>query len=394
MVNGSRSGNDSEGLRRLLKELVGIPSVNRKLVRGGEAAGEGRLAEYVGGFLEETGFQVERIGNVDGGAYNIVATFGPADAARVILFEAHMDTVGVAGMRGDPFRLRQEGGRLYGRGACDDKGPLAAALWALRKSDLEKCAASGTRVVFAGARAEETGNEGAAELVAAGVRADEAIILEPTDLAVVYSHKGAFWYRLEVTGRAAHGSDPSAGLSAVRAMRRVMDALDEMTAAASAGLTQGALGFPTINIGVIEGGDALNIVPQRCRIEVDRRVVPGEDVDAVQKEIHRKLEEFREEGLLETWSLEVLKQGAPFTTSPQSMLVKRLQAACLGAGVEPRLDTVSWYSDAGVFSEVCGEVVVFGPGSIAQAHTADEYIEEESLYAGYEVLRNYLRNGY
>ncbi len=379
-----------KGLQELLQELVAIPSVHPDSGDGPEVVGELRIAKYLAKYLEELEFKVEW-DETTKGRPSVIGTFGPDDPGRTLLFEAHIDTVGIAGMVRPPFEAQVENGRMYGRGTCDDKGPMAAALWALRQDVLPALADSGCRVIFVGAMGEEKGNEGAERLVEQGLRADEAIILEPTDLNIIHAHKGALWFSIDVTGVAAHGSNPDIGLNAIYGMERVMAMLRQQAEEDAGRLQNPSVGLPTLSINTISGGEELNIVPATCSIKVDRRTVPEEDSRAIIDRVHIGLEELKREGCFLEYAVNVFKDAKPFHTRSDSGLVRRLSDSISATGIASKCETAAWYSDAGPFSGVCRETVVFGPGSIKQAHTSEEYIELGSLEAGCRVLSEFLK---
>lgn len=368
----------------LLRQLVAIPSVNPALTDDPALRDEFRVVEWLEPWFAARGFRTERVGQTPGRP-NLLARFGAAAPKRTLLFESHLDTVGVAGFAGDPFALREANGRLYGRGACDTKGPLAAFLAALDAETLAALATSGTQIVWLGAIGEETGNLGAEEAIAAGLRADECVVLEPTDLRVVHAHKGACWFTVATRGRAAHGSDPARGDNAIRKMPAVWNVLDEATAAAAETRCDPALGRPTVSVGTIRGGTGTNVVPDRCEIQVDRRLMPGESAADVLADLRRRLDAIP--GGVE---IELMKEGLPFRTDPEAPLVRRFCAALEAAGVPPVREGAAWCSDAGPLALACGETIVWGPGAIAQAHTTDEFIETEALATAADVLRRFL----
>lgn len=372
-----------------LQQLVALPSVNPEHTQDSAIANEFRVAEFLASHLSEKGFQIEWDRAI-AERPNLIASFGPDHPTRTLLLEAHTDTVGVDGMAIPPFEPRVENGRLHGRGACDTKGPMAAALCALSTDRLERLAAAGVRILFIGAFGEEKGNIGAERLVEQGVGADAAIILEPTDLHVVHAHKGALWVELTLSGELAHSSEPAKGLNAINAMADLLRWLQARIAADCEQQGDAALGSPTLNVGRIEGGLAINIVPHHCRVEIDRRIVPGESPDDVLQPLEQHLENMKLDGRIRAYTLKVIKAGMPFITDPQAPLVRKLTQAIEKAGRLAEVTTAAWYSDAGPFGKTCKEVVVFGPGSIAQAHTKDEYIEIEELVAGQRVLEHFL----
>ena len=373
----------------LLEQLVSIPSVSPEYVENPAAAGEAKIAGFLADALARTGFKIE-LDEVEPGRPNLIASFGPDKPRRTLVFEAHMDTVGVAGMARAPFKAVCEGNCLYARGACDDKGPMAAALVALSRDRLERLAASGVRVVFIGVMGEETGNIGAVRLVEKGMQADQVIVLEPTELSIIHTHKGMIWLRVEVGGLAAHGSNPDRGVNAIAGMAGVMQFLHERIAEDQKARHDPVLGRPTLNIGMIRGGYAVNIVPDSCSIEADRRTLPGEDEAEIIERIRGGLVELQGMGRITSHSVRVIKIGRPFQTAENCELIKDLKRGIGRAGRQARLEGAAWYSDAGILSRIAPEVVVFGPGSIKQAHTADEHIDLDDLQAGCDILRHFL----
>lgn len=373
----------------LLEQLIAIPSVSPEYADDPAAAGETRIASFLADTLARLGFKIE-LDEVAPGRPNLIASFGPDKPCRTLLFESHMDTVGVAGMSRPPFKAVYENTRLYARGACDDKGPMAAAIAALSCDRLEKLAASGVRIVFVGVMGEETGNIGAARLVEKGVRADQIVVLEPTELSIVHSHKGMIWLRVEVGGLAAHGSNPDRGVNAIAGMASVMQFLHERIAEDQQARHDPVLGRPTLNIGMIRGGYAVNIVPDSCVIEADRRTLPGEDEAEIIEQIRGGLVELQGMGRIMSHAVHVMKLGRPFRTSENCGLIAALKLGAARMGCEARLEGAAWFSDASVLSRIAPEVAVFGPGSIKQAHTADEHIDLDDLQAGCDILRRFL----
>jgi acetylornithine deacetylase/succinyl-diaminopimelate desuccinylase-like protein len=368
----------------LLRQLVALPSVNPALATDDAIRGEARLVDFLEPWFAAHGFHTQRVGATPGRP-NLLARFGSAAPKKTILFESHLDTVGVAGFQGEPFALREEGGRLYGRGACDTKGPLAAFLAALDAEVLAALAKSGVQLAWLGAIGEETGNLGAEEAVAAGLRADECVVLEPTDLHIVHAHKGACWFTVATRGRAVHASDPARGDNAILKMPAVWRILEEATAEAAKKFSSATLGPPTVSVGTIHGGTATNVVPDRCEIQVDRRLLPGETAAAVLADLRLRLAAIP--GGVE---LALMKEGLAFHTAADAGLVRRFGAALEAVDVPPVREGAAWCSDAGPLAQVCAETLVWGPGSIAQAHTADEYIEASALEAGRAALRKFL----
>ena len=368
----------------ILRQLVAIPSVNPALADDDALRGEARLVAWLEPWFQARGFRTERPGTTSGRP-NLLARFGNGHPARTILFESHLDTVGVSGFSGNPFVLREDGGRLYGRGACDTKGPLAAFLAALDEETLSALNESSVQIAWLGAIGEETGNLGAEEAIAAGLRADECVVLEPTDLRIVHAHKGVCWFTIATRGRAAHASDPTMGDNAILKMPAVWRILEEEARAAAAGFPRHTLGRPTVSIGTIHGGTAANVVPDTCEIQVDRRLMPGETAENVLAGICQRLAAIP--GGVE---IKLLKEGLPFHTDPGAGLVRRFSAALAAEGIKPVQEGAAWCSDAGPLAAACRETIVWGPGAIAQAHTINEYIEATALGTSRDILRRFL----
>lgn len=371
----------------LARSLIAIPSVNPALSECPEESGEHRLADFIDNLLREKGFRITRHER-HAGRPSLVASYGPANPRRRFMIEAHLDTQGVHGMTVPPFQGLIREGRLYGRGACDMKGAMAAALVSLTSERLKKLASAGIEVMFAAAMGEETGNLGALELVDAGIGADELLVLEPTDLHVVHAHKGVLWLEIEVRGRAAHGSSPCVGVNAIEGVAPVIELLHRQVMKHKD--HHPLLGLPTVNIGLVRGGTSINIVPEACVMQVDRRMLPGESKERILADIQAGLDELSRQGAFVSAEARVIQSGSPFETTEKSGLVRRVGLALKAAGVTVINEGAAWYSDAGPFSKTCREVAVFGPGSIAQAHTADEYIEISELERGAEVIGRFL----
>ncbi len=374
---------------QLLQTLVAIPSVNPMLADDPSIGGEARMAAFLADYLAGAGFAVESREELRDRP-NIIGRRTPKQVRRTVLVEAHLDTQGIHGMTVDPFAGDIRDDRLYGRGACDMKGAMAAALTALDADTLNRLEEAGVELIFVGAIGEEKGNLGARQLAGEGLGANEALILEPTELEVVLAHKGACWFEVETLGRAAHGSNPDAGCSAVMGMYEVLAAMQKDVDESS--IVNPVLGRPTMNVGILRGGSSINIVPERCVAEVDRRLVPGEDPDEVRESVREHIRRAVNAGTLVDGTVRPIEYGPPFETNPSSRLVRRLLAGIAEEGLAANSAGAGWYSDAGPFSLTCEEVAVFGPGSIHQAHTADEYIELSSLRTGTRILQRFFRH--
>ncbi|MBX6314927.1 MAG: M20 family metallopeptidase [Isosphaeraceae bacterium] len=373
-----------DAVTRLLSDLVSIPSVNpmgRPLTGPGYL--EGELTAYLERFCRERGIPIERQ-TVSPGRDNLIARYEAPDARRTLLFDAHQDTVPVAGMTIDPFGASITGGRLYGRGACDVKGGLAAMLLALARLVQERPAGSAS-VVLACTVDEEFTHTGSSRLAAGPIRADLAIVAEPTRLDVVNTHKGAVRWKIRTRGVACHSSMPQLGDNAIYRMARVVSALADYAEELAQSPPDEVLGPPSLSVGRIEGGQSVNIVPDGCEIEVDRRILPGENPlaapDRVADFLRGRLGGLDRIEFLPPWvNTPALspKASAPWV-EPVREVIRRV------AGREPRVIGVPYGTDAGPLGQAGLPCLVLGPGDIAQAHTKDEWIELDEARAAVEV---------
>jgi acetylornithine deacetylase/succinyl-diaminopimelate desuccinylase-like protein len=365
----------------LLQDLVAIPSVNPQGNPGTEFTGEQNLADYVGDFLRTLGAEVT-LQHVEIGRPNVVAHFSPDKPALAHLaFAPHLDTVSVAGMTISPFDPAIRDGKLFGRGSSDTKGPMAAALWALHdwaKSPARKN--SRVRWTFLALMGEEAGNDGAHALANKGFSSDLTLVLEPTQLGVVSAHKGALWLEVDTTGVACHGATPEKGRSAIYAMRRVLEIIEDKIIPGLAHRAHPKLGPVTLNVGTISGGSKINIVPDKCHIELDCRVVPGIEPEAFRHEIESKLH-----AVVPGVTVHLQRFSKPLDTDESLPWVKRL------GEVAPGFTTAPWFSDASVLSSPHCPAICIGPGSIAQAHTKDEFILLGDLEEGEKFFSRWIR---
>ena len=370
---------------RILQDLIAIPSVNPDGETGTTHTGEADCAQYVGDFCRRLGAEVS-FEEVLPGRPNVIARFpsaGAPDKPRILL-APHTDTVSVAGMTIDPFGAVIRDDRIWGRGASDTKGTMAAMLAALeaigpRLPDLPFA------LTFVGLMGEETAQHGSRHFAAAHKgEFDFAIVGEPTDCAVVHTHKGSWWLRLHTEGKAVHGSTPERGINAVTRLLPVVAALDTDFRArlADPAFRHPVLGDSTLNIGMIRGGSRTNIVPDHCTVWLDIRFTPGAHRHGVPRLLETFLADHGFDGFVRIDSDPVC---GPLETDPEHPLVRRLAAAGHG------LTGATWFCDALWLAEIGGiPSVAAGPGSIAQAHTADEWIAIPALEAGVAFYRRFL----
>ncbi len=369
--------------QKLLYELIALPSVNNTMLPADHPrAGEQRVAEFVAANAARAGLEMEWQ-KVFPGRSNLLARLTPAAGVRQrVLLAPHFDTVNA--MNEKQFIPVMKGGRIYGRGACDTKGSVAAMLTALTEVARSGPRPQATEIVFCGLVDEEAGQGGSRALAASGLKAGLAIVGEPTRLQVVTAHKGNLWLRLETKGRAAHGARPELGRNAVLEMARIVELLETKYAARLRRRRHPLLGHGTVNVGTIAGGIQPNIVPAHCSITIDRRTLPGETEAGVRRELKSLLREHRLRATLAN-----TKAGPclPLETNPRLPLVREFLRVAGGA----RPKGADYFCDASVLARAGIPSIVFGPGDIAQAHTDDEWISAAALERGKELLVGFLR---
>jgi acetylornithine deacetylase len=368
---------------QLLAELIALPSVNPAFLPPRHPlAGEKNVADFLAATAARAGLEVE-FQKVLPGRANIIARLLPKDKIRqTILLAPHLDTVGAAGTQ---FIPQRKNGRLHGRGACDTKGSVAAMLAALCELANAKSRPLETEIVFAGLIDEEHAQAGSRALAASGFKADLAIVGEPTKLQVVTAHKGSLWLELATRGHAAHGATPHLGKNAVHEMTRIVDALETDYAAQLKQRKHKLLGAGTVNVGTISGGTQPNIVPDGCVISIDRRTLPGETENSVRREIATLLQAKK---LSAKISSAKLAPALPLETDFKLPIVQTF----LRAAKQKKSLGADYFCDAAVLSAGGIPSVVFGPGDIAQAHTADEWISLAELERGKNLLLRFLNS--
>lgn len=332
-----------------------------------------------------------RIDEIGGERCNVVVTLRGERPGPRLLLNAHLDTVPGYGMP-DAYVPRRQDGRLHGRGAVDMKGAMAAMLWALRALDRTGGAFAG-ELVFAGVAGEENGSPGMQALVARGdVAADFAVVGEPTGLRVARAHKGSMWIEAVFHGVATHGSVPHEGVNAAHAAARFVTAVDEQLAPRLAQRRHPLLGAATVNVGVVRGGDRPPMVPARCSVQLDRRLIPGEEPDAVLAEVQALAT--RAAGPSAPRPPEVAEMPGTngFPHLPLDCPADHPGVRLLGQVVADRTGVpadavgMTFWTDAALLAAATGTpTVVCGPGDIAQAHSLEEWVEIAQLEAAADV---------
>jgi acetylornithine deacetylase len=363
----------------LLSKLVSIDSVNPDLVPG--AAGEARIAGFVAEWLRARGMEVSVQATARAGRPNVVGVARGSGGGRSLLLNAHMDTVGVAGMT-RPFQPESRGGRLYGRGAMDTKGALAAFMGAA-------AAARGMGLrgdVIITAVADEEYASAGTEAAVREWKADAAIVGEPTGLEIVTEHKGFAWFEIETTGVAAHGSLPDAGVDAIAMMGRVLVALEESAAALRRGHPHRSLGTGSLHASLIRGGQELSSYPASCVLGIERRTIPGENVDDIEKGLRAILERLsgQDPAFKATLSRTFMRQ--PLEAARDAPIVVALAAQVRAVtGHEAVFSGMSGWLDSALLSAAGIPTVVLGPVGEG-LHGETEWVDLASVRACQEIV--------
>jgi acetylornithine deacetylase len=362
----------------LLAALVGIDSINPSLVPG--AAGEAEIARFVRAWLAEHGIEAQAQ-EAAPGRPSVVGRVRGQGGGRSLLLNAHLDTVGVAGMS-EPFGARVEAGRMYGRGSYDMKGSLAACMLAL--SDVRSAGLRGD-VLLAAVADEEHASLGVQDVLRR-VRADAAIVTEPTSLEICVAHKGFSWHEVTTSGRAAHGSRPDLGVDAILHMGRVLRRLEALQEALSRRSPDPLLGHASLHASLISGGQELSSYPAACTLQLERRTLPGEAAGVVEDELAAIVAELARDDPHFQARLRTTLVRPPFHVAPDAAIVRTLhEQAGRVLGQPPATVGVSFRMDAAFFAQAGIPTVAFGPHG-AGAHAVDEWVDLRSVDLCREVL--------
>lgn len=367
-----------EAVIQLLRELVAIPSVNPYFADG---TGEAALVDFLENYACKAGLEVQRQPVLDGRDNLLIRVQGRGSEA--VLLEAHMDTVTAEGMTIPPFDPQVRDGKVFGRGACDTKASLAAMLQAM--VEVAKKGSPPKTVWLAAVVDEENAFYGIQQLVASGFRADYGVVGEPTELRLVIAHKGAVRGTVTTRGISAHTSQPEQGVNAILSMAKVLTALERYDAELRI-RPHPLVGNPTLTVTLIKGGRGLNLVPDFCQIWIDRRTLPDEDPLKAWDEVRQFLQSQPE---LLNWTVEIAEPTLVhwgMEVSADSLPVQQLKAACQQVGLTPQVCGVRYTTDASELVRGGIPTVVFGPGNIDQAHTAEEWVEIDQVISAQKIF--------
>lgn len=362
-------------LKGLLKDLIAIRSVGSDAISEGGTGGEALVCHRLGDYFHAGGIDFETV-DVRPGRPNLYASI---DRGRpeTILLSAHTDTVPAEDWDTDPFDPVEQDGIIHGRGSCDTKASVAAfAAAAVRAAELPETAFN---VIFAAVCDEEIGFAGS-RAAAADLKAAFAIAGEPTGLSVIHRHKGVMRFILEAQGRSCHSSVPHKGVNAIYMMARAIQGLEAL-AGRWRSVSDPDLGYRALTVTMVSGGQAPNIVPERCRADIDIRSLPGDSEDAL-------LSELREAAGAEVGLSTPYMSGPPLDTDAAHPLLQRLaETARRGVGVAGYATDAAEYAARGI------PAVVFGPGDVSLAHTSREHVVFREVELAAEALVRFLTAG-
>ena len=366
--------------RALARALVRVDSRNPALSPGG--AGEAECVALLREVLDGWGFRTE-VYDAAPGRPNLLARVGDARSGRTLMLSGHADVVGIEGMTHAPFDGEERDGRLYGRGAADMKGGISAMCAAAWQAAREHV---GGEILLAVTADEEFESVGTRAMLARGVRADAAIVGEPTCLEVMPAHRGFVWTEVVVGGRAAHGSRWDVGVDAIRHAGLLLAELDRLDAEDLPRHTHPLLGRASVHASTIEGGIGMSTYPDRCVLRLERRTLPGErGADAV-AEVRRACDAVRASRASFTAEVTLLMAQAPSDVAIDAPIVRALQEALQERGEPVRVSGMSAWTDAALLNAAGIPAICFGPGDISLAHAAEEYIPLPEIDRATSVL--------
>lgn len=362
----------------LTRELVRVDSRNPSLVSG--APGEGPVARALADVLTSWGLRVE-MRDVTPGRPNVIARAG-APGGRSLMFNGHLDVVGIDGMIHAPWNAEERGGSIYGRGSSDMKAGVAAMCAAAARVS----ATIGGEVIVTAVVDEEYESIGTRALVDSGVRADAAIVTEPTRLAIMPAHLGFVWIDVTTHGRAAHGSRWDLGVDAIRHAGLVLAEIDRLDGEVLPTRGHPLLGRPSIHASLIEGGTGISTYPDRCTLRLERRTIPGESDAQVRREIDDACERAARGRPNFRAGVAVTFSQAPSDVAVDAPVVDALSNALRSCSEDVRIQGMSAWTDAALLNAAGIPAICFGPGDITLAHAAEEYVSMDEIERATAVL--------
>ena len=371
---------DREYLIQTLADLIGINSINPQLVPGGR--GEAEIAAYIAEALRRLNLQVI-MHEPEAGRVSVVGRLQGKGSGRALMLNGHLDTVGVEGMP-EPFAATIRNGKMYGRGAYDMKGSLAACMTALKALVDSKAAFNG-EVLLAAVADEEYFSLGTADIVSR-YKVDGAIVTEATEMNLCRAHKGFVWLEVETFGRAAHGSRFDEGVDANMMMGRFLAALDKLEKDLRARSSHPLVGPPSLHAALLNGGSGLSTYAANCKLKIERRTIPGETEAQVVGELQKIIDQLTAADSNFKATVNALCTREPFEVAENAEIVRTVEkAAAQVRGISPRHIGQTFWMDSALLAAAGIETVVIGPIG-AGAHADEEWVELQSLVDLAQIL--------
>lgn len=373
-----RNEKNMDQVTELLTQLVAIDSVNPGLVPGG--AGEAELARFVADWLEKAGLEVQ-IEEFAPGRLNVIAIARGKGGGRNLMLNAHLDTVGVAGME-NPHKPYIEDGKLYGRGALDTKGGMAAFMVAAARAKELNLAGD---VILTAVGDEEHASLGTFALLGQW-KADAALVAEPTNLQIVVAHKGFSWFEMETRGFAAHGSMPHLGIDAITKMGKVLVGLEKLGQELAGREKHPLLGNSSIHASLIKGGQELSSYPDHCLLSIERRNIPGETNEQIEAEIQAIVDEISRNDPDFKASFKLTLTQDPLEVAVDTPFVQSIiRQAEKVLGKQPEIAGFSGWTDAALLNSAGIPSIVFGPVGTG-LHGVVEWVDLDSVQKCSEIV--------
>jgi acetylornithine deacetylase len=367
----------------LARALIQTDSRNPNLAP--DSSGEGDCARVLASVLDDWGFRVE-LNEAAPGRPNVLARIGERDAPTLML-NGHLDVVGVEGMTHQPFSAESRNGRIYGRGSADMKAGIAAMCAAAAAFPPD----AGKQILIAAVVDEEYESLGTRAVLAAGIRADAAIVTEPTRLAICPAHRGFAWFDVNLKGRAAHGSRYDVGIDAITHAGLLLAELDRLEDGRKSGPTHALLGRGSLHASTIVGGVGLSTYPEFCNLVIERRTIPGESVEKAINEITDACDRIKVFRPQFDASVKLRTAQLPSDVPVEAPIVRRLVAAMQREGIPVKIEGLSAWTDAALLNEAGIPAVCFGPGDISLAHAAEEFVPVNEIEEATRVLATVVR---
>jgi acetylornithine deacetylase len=365
---------DEPYLTKLTREMIHINSVNPSLTPDGK--GEAELGAYVAEKLKELGLEVT-VSEVAPGRVNTVGVLKGSGGGKSLLLNAHLDTVGVESMTIDPFGGELKDGRMYGRGSQDMKGSLAAMITAAKAIVEAGIRLHGDLLITAVAD-EEHSSIGMEALVKA-FKADAAIVTEPTDMHICRAHRGFIWFEVETFGRAAHGSRYTEGIDANMRMGRFLAKLEKLEQELLQRTPHELAGPPSLHAALIQGGTEISKYAERCKLTIERRIIPGETVEGTRAELQEIIDRLLEQDSTFKATVKATFWREPFEVREDAEIVQIMDKVLdARLGHHPKHTGQTFWTDAALIADAGAETVLLGPVGYG-LHSAEEWVEMKSV---------------